>query len=351
MAKKTKNYKNHQSRKTSHTHNKNFLKVYWPYIPLLLLVILSMIFGVLMKPTPRATNVLAYATNISTSGLLSATNDQRTANGLAALTSNSLLNSAAQAKANDMVARNYWSHNTPDGKEPWVFIDATGYTYQKAGENLAYGFATSYDTVIGWMNSPSHRANVLDSAFREVGFGFANSENFVGSGQQTVVVAMYGNPIVYVPPSAPPPPVTATAPTPKPVVASQNNNVPLNIQEAEKPETAPVNDEPLNVPQKLSPDRINQPVTTDVVVPRDAQEVTITRLQRLTRGNAPWSAVALTAITFSIVLVWVIKHIVLVKRFVVSGEHFVAHHPVIDLVVVIIAALAVYLSQSSGVVL
>src|SRR5690606_3424397 len=126
-----------------------------------------------------------------------------TANGKAALSLNDKLNAAAQAKAEDMKARNYWSHNTPDGQEPWVFFDAQGYIYKKAGENLAYGFATSTETVTGWMNSPSHKANLLDGAFTEVGFGFANSENFVSTGNETIIVAMYAQP--YTQPASTPP--------------------------------------------------------------------------------------------------------------------------------------------------
>ena len=59
----------------------------------------------------------------------------------------------------------------------------------------------------------------------------------------------------------------------------------------------------------------------------------------------------LSVVAFSIVIVWLIKHAILVKRFFLRGEHFVAHHPILDLVVIMVAAVAVYLSQSSGVVL
>ncbi len=59
---------------------------------------------------------------MSRNGLLISTNTERSSNGLPALSINDKLNQAAQAKANDMVARDYWSHNTPDGQEPWVFF-------------------------------------------------------------------------------------------------------------------------------------------------------------------------------------------------------------------------------------
>jgi uncharacterized protein YkwD len=147
------------SRSSARQHPKHFLKVYWPYIPLIAVVISGMLFGG-VRPSSRVNQpaTLAYSTEMGIANLLSSTNDQRASNGLGPLTINSALNSSAQSKANDMIARDYWAHNTPDGQEPWVFFDTAGYNYQKAGENLAYGFSTSNDTVIGWMNSPSHQS-------------------------------------------------------------------------------------------------------------------------------------------------------------------------------------------------
>lgn len=140
-------------------------------------------------------SVLGVATNVSPAGLLESTNIQRTENHSNELKINNQLNKAAQNKATDMVSKNYWSHKTPNGNEPWVFISGTNYAYRKAGENLAYGFDSSSDVVTGWMNSPSHRKNLLDNDFSEVGFGIASSENFNRSGPATVVVAMYAQPL------------------------------------------------------------------------------------------------------------------------------------------------------------
>ena len=138
--------------------------------------------------------VLGYATNISVTGLLDGTNQQRNANGLGSLSLNNTLSQAAQAKAADMSANDYWSHNSPSGATPWTFIGATGYAYQTAGENLAYGFTTSSDTITGWMNSPGHKANILHTSFSEVGFGIIDIANYQGKGPQTLVVAMYALP-------------------------------------------------------------------------------------------------------------------------------------------------------------
>src|SRR5206468_12650742 len=112
-----------------------------------------------------------------------------------ALTIDPQLAAAAQAKARDMVAGNYWSHTSPAGKTPWTFISAAGYQYQQAGENLAYGFASADDTEAAWMNSAEHRANILETSYQNVGFGVAQSPNYQGQGAETIVVAEYGQPV------------------------------------------------------------------------------------------------------------------------------------------------------------
>ncbi len=352
MPKKTKQVtKTTRSKRQSAQHPKHFLKVYWPYIPIILMVSFGMFFGNAnpVRQYGSSPATLAYSTEMSASALLSATNTQRASNGLGSLKLNSKLNASAQAKANDMVARDYWAHNTPDGDEPWVFIDAAGYSYKKAGENLAYGFSTSDATVIGWMNSPSHRANILDTSYTEVGFGFLNAENFTGTGQETVVVAHYGEPLTA---AAPAP---APAPTPAPASATKPATSPSTPAPAPTP--APVTEEvvvpePEITAEEAKPTETNKdsPTNTETAV-TDTESKNITRLQWLTGGKAPWSALAISVVSFAVVIIWLIKHAVLVKRFVLQGEHFVAHHPLIDIAVVTVAAIAVYLSQFAGVVL
>lgn len=177
-----------------HKHTKEYLKHYHPFLPMLvsiaaLLMIMLSSFGVVGKQ-----GVLAYATNMNHQALLDATNEQRDKVGANRLALNDTLSRAAQAKAEDMVKRNYWSHNTPEGAEPWAFINSSGYRYQKAGENLAFGFNNNTDVVAGWMNSQTHRENMLDRTFSEAGFGWANSPDFNQSGPATVTVAMYATP-------------------------------------------------------------------------------------------------------------------------------------------------------------
>jgi hypothetical protein len=92
-----------------------------------------------------------------------------------------------------MLSVDYWSHNAPDGTTPWQWIEGEGYAYTNAGENLARGFNTTEGIIDAWLESPSHRANVLNRDYTEVGFAAVNGTM---SGQKTtLVVAMYARPI------------------------------------------------------------------------------------------------------------------------------------------------------------
>ncbi len=151
----------------------------------LLFIIAFFIFSsILFSSNPIASHIRAYA-DISSQELLNFTNQKRTENGLQALSNNSQLAEAASKKADDMFAKNYWAHNSPDGTTPWVFIKQSGYNYVYAGENLARGFSSASDVVNAWMASPTHRANILSSNFKDVGFAVKSG---VLNGEQTFLV-------------------------------------------------------------------------------------------------------------------------------------------------------------------
>jgi uncharacterized protein YkwD len=101
--------------------------------------------------------------------IVAATNIARATKGLPALTLNAALTAAAQKKANDMVAHGYFAHSSPTGVTPWSFIDAAGYEYIEAGENLGSGFKTADGLMKGWMNSPTHKANIMGTQYEEIG--------------------------------------------------------------------------------------------------------------------------------------------------------------------------------------
>jgi hypothetical protein len=239
--------------------------------------------------------VLSYATDMSDDGLLQATNQERQKEGLKPLTYNFLLDQAAQAKAEDMAAKNYWSHNTPDGKEPWVFIESASYKYHKAAENLAYGFDNSQTTLSGWMNSPSHRANVLDGDLRDVGFGIVNIPNYQGRGPETLVVAMYGDP-------------------PTSLFGGSPNNG-----------TGPASLLPQN-------------------------EKSISLAQAITGGAAPWITFVVGILLGASILHMSARHLKTLHRSVRRGERFIVHHPLLDLTIVAFIVLAAIVVQTAGVI-
>jgi len=294
-------------------------------------------------------NVLSYATSISNSDLLAQTNAQRSGNGVASLSSNGLLTNAAQTKANDMVARNYWSHTTPDGEEPWVFITNAGYQYQTAGENLAYGFATSADTVTGWMNSPPHRENLLNGSFREVGFGFANSANYVGDGPETVVVAMYAAPLEQAPVAAvnnpPSTPSVQSKATPANTAPSPSSSQPQAIQ-------TPSSSEPVAEPTKTKDTQVKTSAAAKSGGPKTPTAITasVRRIQLLTGGNARWSSTLLVASIFGVGIFWVLERGRQIKHLVLAGEHYILKHIHIDLAVIGFITLGFSLLQTSGLV-
>lgn len=295
----------HKKRRGAHhRQSKPYLKVYWPYVPMLLIVLGGLFTNAWMSRTQH-NGVLAYATEISSQRLLENTNKQRAANAKPALKMNDKLTAAAQAKANDMAKRNYWSHVTPEGQQPWTFVQQTGYAYQKAGENLAYGFNTSADTVTGWMNSKTHRDNLLDSSYSEVGFGYANVANFNKSGPETVVVAMYGQP-----PSA-----------------GAEHVVPGAITTSE------------NGPVTSHSGSINEPAT-----------LAVSRIQSLTGGNAPWITFAIGLLSGSALIYVLFKHGRAVKRAVIHGEEFFLHHPLLDTIIVGLVTVGWLLSQTNGLI-
>lgn len=114
--------------------------------------------------------------------VLALVNQERAANGLAAVTLNAQLNQAAQRHSFDMGCKFFLSHTGSDGSDPGARIDATGYYWLTWGENVAAGYSTAATVMNGWMNSPGHRANILNGSFTEMGIGYAyNSADTVKS--------------------------------------------------------------------------------------------------------------------------------------------------------------------------
>lgn len=241
---------------------------------------------------------------MSVDGLLDSTNDARQQNDKDPLEINKKLSNAAQAKADDMAEKNYWSHDTPNGQAPWVFINKYDYTYQKAGENLAYGFSAPGEVLAGWLNSPSHRENVLDNNYQDVGFGFANSSNFQEAGPTTIVVAMYG---------------TST-----------------KSSEGTFSTTKP---------------RANSYSTTLGSKTVEVKNVGVSRLQAFSGDNLPWLQYVVVFIVGGAIMYLLIKHSVRLKQTLRKGERFVIKNPLLDITLIALVALCILVSQRIGYIL
>lgn len=273
-------------RTTYKKHSKRYAKVYAPYLPAVVgLIVGASIF--ISDNLNRPNFVLSYATATSSDSLLSETNERRQDYDAGELSLNKELSTAAQMKADDMATNDYWSHATPDGKQPWDFIDQAGYSYSEAAENLAYGFISSKDTVNGWMNSPEHRRAMLDKDFSEVGFGIANAPDYQRHGPETIVVALYGK------------------------------------------------------PRHPAPNQINASFTSEPAK-------SISRGQLWTGGKLPWINLAL-GITIGLTAMYLItKHSLKLRKKLRQGEQYVLAHPALDVGLICLLLVMLLLSRTVG---
>jgi uncharacterized protein YkwD len=100
-------------------------------------------------------------------------NQERAIHSLHLLSWDDRLFAAARAHSEDMAANGYFSHTSLDGRLPGKRLLDAGYFWYTYGENIAYGYPTPESVVNAWMNSPGHRANMLNSSFCDLGVGFA----------------------------------------------------------------------------------------------------------------------------------------------------------------------------------
>ncbi len=181
----------------------------------------------------NAGGVLGFATDISIQKLNAIVNEKRIENGLSPLTYNEKLSLAAENKAQDMFNKNYWSHFSPEGKSPWNFILNTGYEYEYAGENLAKNFVFSQGVVDAWMDSPSHRANILRKDYSEVGYAVVNG--VLNGEETTLVVQLFAKPMA-----------ESGSAFAKPVAAETTTNM-ETVEIQEKADAMPVNNQDIVV--------------------------------------------------------------------------------------------------------
>ena len=105
-------------------------------------------------------------------------NEERAKHGLAALTEDESLSDLARRKSQDMRDNGYFDHNSPTYGSPFQMMKSFGITYRTAGENIAMGYRTPEAVVNAWMNSPGHRANILNASYTTIGVGYVAAGNY-----------------------------------------------------------------------------------------------------------------------------------------------------------------------------
>lgn len=130
-----------------------------------LLLALVLLTGV--SAAARAADVSGYERQV-----VSLVNAERAQYSLPALTLNSDLCSYARVKSDDLRAGSYFSHESPTYGSPFAMMRSFGVSYTYAGENIAMGYDSPAAVVSAWMNSPSHRANILSASFTQTGVGY-----------------------------------------------------------------------------------------------------------------------------------------------------------------------------------
>lgn len=133
----------------------------------------------------------AYLTSITPENIISLTNEERIKNNLSALTANQFLTKAAYQKGQTIFNNQIFQHNINDQKfSTWIY--EADYLYSYVGENLAIDFMTSEGVVKAWMNSPTHKKNLLNSYFKETGVAVIESE--FKDHNTILVVQIFGTP-------------------------------------------------------------------------------------------------------------------------------------------------------------
>ena len=135
---------------------------------------------------------LQASASVEAQSLVNLHNQERSEHNLGELKLNSKLTASAQKKAQAMMDKDCWDHYCPDGKSPWDFFDEVGYDYVYAGENLAEGFSDNDKVFTAWMNSKTHRDNILRPEFDEIGIAIVYGE-FQDIENNAVIVVHFGS--------------------------------------------------------------------------------------------------------------------------------------------------------------
>jgi len=214
---------------------------------------------------------------LTESKMVELTNASRAAAGIPVLSVNNKLTMAAQKKVADMLEDNYFAHTSPDGKRFYTWIQEAGYSYSTSGENLAMDFTSAESAHNALMASQSHKDNIMNSAYTNVGMAVATGKI---DGKSTILlVEMFAAP--YVPPTK----VAESEPTPEPTPVPEPAPTPA-------PEPTPVPEpvptpEPTPQPTPVTKAEISQSSTTIETEQSSKIDVSVTLKNT---GNTTWTS-------------------------------------------------------------
>lgn len=135
----------------------------------------------------------ALASGIVPAEVITLANSARLKAGLTELTENAKLSAAARNKANDMIKNDYFAHTSPTGVDPWHWMKQSGYQYKAAGENLAINYTDAKGQHDAWMKSATHRANIMNERYQEIGVAVVKGK--IDGKESIVTVEFFGTPL------------------------------------------------------------------------------------------------------------------------------------------------------------
>lgn len=145
-------------------------------------------------PPVKSNSASFDSSALTVQGIIDGTNVERTKKGIQSLAHNKTLDKSAEAKLEDMFSKQYFEHVSPAGTSISDVVTKAGYNYIVVGENLALGnFGGDKNVMLAWMNSPGHRANILDGRFQEI--GVAVGRGMYEGKMQWLAVQHFGKPI------------------------------------------------------------------------------------------------------------------------------------------------------------
>ena len=273
-----------------HNKTKNYGRVYWPYLPVLLISILGISFGffIVSQNHGSKTNQVNY------SSLFISTNQYRLKNNLGPLAYNQNLATAAQLQANKIAITNSWTPLTSSQQPAFNLINEQNPNLSLLKENLAYDFQSSNSILSAWSNNNYLVSNLTNTNLNSVGFGIVNATNFMNLKDQKIVVAIFAD--------------DKTIPL---AMAAKNN-------------------------------------FSQGTISGDVKSLAVIRLNTITNNDNIYELYSLAFLMLAIATILLTKHTYKVHKWIIKGKDLVISHPLIDISLIIVFIVLAGALQTTG---